>query len=121
MRLIVPPGDKADEEGNVIPSPAKAPLKALVRIRIPLIRHTKKKDENENDENADGDNAANENEDASRNESKLEEGKQSNQNSATKKDGAGSQRDNQEDGEGDSGMQEAPIDDKVVLVNTVGE
>jgi hypothetical protein len=38
VKLLVPPQDTADEEGNIIPSCAKLPLKAIVRIRIPLKR-----------------------------------------------------------------------------------
>jgi hypothetical protein len=38
VKLIVPPIDTATEEGETIQTPAKLPLKAIVRIRIPLIR-----------------------------------------------------------------------------------
>lgn len=35
---MVPPVDVTDEEGNLIPSASNLPLKAIVRIRIPLKR-----------------------------------------------------------------------------------
>jgi hypothetical protein len=38
IKLSVPPQDAVDEEGNLIPSPVNLPLKAIVRIRIPLKR-----------------------------------------------------------------------------------
>ena len=38
VKLITPPQDLADDEGNVIPSPASLPTKAIVRVRIPLKR-----------------------------------------------------------------------------------
>lgn len=38
VRLVVPPADTADEEGNVTPSVTKLPLKAIIRIRIPMNR-----------------------------------------------------------------------------------
>jgi len=41
VKLIVPPGDVADEEGNVTPSVAKLPLKAIIRVRIPMNRPQK--------------------------------------------------------------------------------
>lgn len=41
IKLITPPQDIIDEEGNVTPSPVDLPLKAIVRIRIPLKRPVK--------------------------------------------------------------------------------
>ena len=38
VKLIVTPSDTTDEEGNVTQSAAKLPLKAIIRIRIPLNR-----------------------------------------------------------------------------------
>lgn len=39
VKLITPPADShTDEEGNTHLSPAQLPLKAIIRIRIPLIR-----------------------------------------------------------------------------------
>lgn len=38
VKLVVPPSDTTDEEGNVTHSAAKLPLKAIIRIRIPLNR-----------------------------------------------------------------------------------
>lgn len=39
IKLVTPPADIVDEEGNVIPnSISELPLKAIVRIRIPLKR-----------------------------------------------------------------------------------
>ena len=38
VKLVVTPSDTADEEGNVTQSAAKLPLKAIIRIRIPLNR-----------------------------------------------------------------------------------
>lgn len=38
VKLIVPPQEGVDEEGNPIPTPRKLPIKAIARIRIPLNR-----------------------------------------------------------------------------------
>lgn len=38
IKLLIPPQDLVDEEGNVTPSAIHLPLKAIVRIRIPLKR-----------------------------------------------------------------------------------
>lgn len=38
VKLVAPPQDTQDEEGNVTQSATKLPLKAIIRIRIPLIR-----------------------------------------------------------------------------------
>jgi hypothetical protein len=38
IKLLVPPADVLDEEGNVVNSVGNLPLKAIVRIRIPLKR-----------------------------------------------------------------------------------
>ena len=38
IKLLVPPADVVDEEGNVVSSVSNLPLKAIVRIRIPLKR-----------------------------------------------------------------------------------
>ncbi len=38
IKLSLPPPDLADEEGNLLPNVADLPLKALVKIRIPLKR-----------------------------------------------------------------------------------
>ena len=40
MKLIVPPQEnyEANEDGTIIPSPVSYPLRAIVRIRIPLKR-----------------------------------------------------------------------------------
>ena len=57
VKLITPPQDTTDEEGNVHPSVANLPLKAIIRIRIPLIRpkvNPEKDDETPEDVDADG-------------------------------------------------------------------
>jgi hypothetical protein len=38
IKLITPPVNEIDEEGNQLPTPADLPLKAIVRVRIPLKR-----------------------------------------------------------------------------------
>lgn len=38
VKLVVPPQDTQDEEGNVSQAATKLPLKAIIRIRIPLNR-----------------------------------------------------------------------------------
>lgn len=38
IKLSIPPQDLVDDEGNVTPSAAHLPLKAIVKIRIPLKR-----------------------------------------------------------------------------------
>lgn len=38
VKLIVPPTDQQDEEGNVTQAVTKLPLKAIIRIRIPMNR-----------------------------------------------------------------------------------
>lgn len=38
MKLVVPPSDQVDEDGSTTKSVASLPLKALVRVRIPLNR-----------------------------------------------------------------------------------
>jgi len=38
IKLLIPPQDIIDEEGNVTTSAVNLPLKAIVRIRIPLKR-----------------------------------------------------------------------------------
>ena len=38
VKLIVPPQDTQDEEGNVHQAATKLPLKAIIRIRIPMNR-----------------------------------------------------------------------------------
>jgi hypothetical protein len=51
VKLVVPPEDVVipDEEGGgVIPSPVNLPLKAIVRIRIPLKRPEKEEIDPEN-------------------------------------------------------------------------
>ena len=60
VKLITPPSDTTDEEGNVHPSVANLPLKAIIRIRIPLIRpkvNPEKDDETPEDVDGDGTNS----------------------------------------------------------------
>ena len=58
VKLVVPPLEVTEEDGSVTKSPASLPLKAVVRIRIPLIRPVHQiensKDEDDEDE---GDNS----------------------------------------------------------------
>ncbi len=55
IKLSVPPTDTVDEEGNVVPSITKLPLKAIVRIRIPLKRPVEEQKEViNNDEDDEG-------------------------------------------------------------------
>eukprot|EP00347_Sterkiella_histriomuscorum_P006020 403354377 len=53
IKLLTPPQDLVDEEGNVTPSACNLPLKAIVRIRIPLKRPVKEPIIDENNENQD--------------------------------------------------------------------
>ena len=56
VKLITPPSDVTDEEGNAHPSVANLPLKAIVRIRIPLIRPIfKPEKDDETPDDVDGD------------------------------------------------------------------
>lgn len=58
--MITPPSDVTDEEGNTHPSVANLPLKAIVRIRIPLIRpkvNVEKDDETPDDVDGDAGNS----------------------------------------------------------------
>ena len=60
VKLITPPSDVTDEEGNAHPSVANLPLKAIVRIRIPLIRpkfNPEKDDETPDDIDGDAGNS----------------------------------------------------------------
>ncbi len=57
VKLIVPPSDTQDEEGNVTPAVTKLPLKAIIRIRIPMNRP---KNEQADDEVPDDNNNENE-------------------------------------------------------------
>ena len=57
VKLITPPQDTTDEEGNVHQSVSNLPLKAIIRIRIPLVRpkvNLEKDDETPEDVDADG-------------------------------------------------------------------
>ena len=38
VKLVVPPEEVTNEDGSITPAPQTLPLKALVRIRIPLVR-----------------------------------------------------------------------------------
>jgi hypothetical protein len=50
VKLVVPPPEGTDEEGNPINSVAKLPLKACVRVRIPLNRPVIEMQEGEDQE-----------------------------------------------------------------------
>jgi hypothetical protein len=54
VKLIAPPQDTQDEEGNVTQSATKLPLKAIIRIRIPLIRPKPHEVDDEVPEDAEG-------------------------------------------------------------------
>lgn len=54
IKLIVPPQDTQDEEGNVSQAASKLPLKAIIRIRIPLIRPKPHELDDEVPEDAEG-------------------------------------------------------------------
>lgn len=53
IKLIVAPQDTMDEDGQVVPSVAKLPLRAIVRIRIPVKRLPQAENAAENGENED--------------------------------------------------------------------
>ena len=52
IKLLVPPQPVFDEEGNQLPNPIDLPLKAMVRIRIPLKRPVVEPPQNESEQNA---------------------------------------------------------------------
>lgn len=52
VKLVVPPVQAFDEEGNMLPSALDLPLKAIVRIRIPLKRPVGEVPVQENDQTA---------------------------------------------------------------------
>lgn len=56
---LIPPHSGYDEDGNAVQSPAKLPLRAIVRVRIPLVRppppiDTSQMVDNEEEEEEDG-------------------------------------------------------------------
>lgn len=58
IKLITPPQDVVDEEGNVTLSATSLPLKAVVRIRIPLKRPVKEVPEGDGEGQEDEDGQA---------------------------------------------------------------
>lgn len=56
VKLITPPTDTTDEEGNLHSAVTNLPLKAIIRIRIPLIRpKTSQEKDDETPDDVDGD------------------------------------------------------------------
>lgn len=51
IKLLTPPQEIVDEEGNLTSSPLELPLKAIVRIRIPLKRPMKEQNIDDNNDN----------------------------------------------------------------------
>ena len=96
VKLCVPPADTADEEGNVSASAAKMPLKAVVRVRIPLKRPPPEQPE-----------GLNEDDDGKTDEQKKEQQKE--------------QQMWQSPPPSDRTYDEQDIEDKVLLINTIGE
>ena len=106
VKLITPPTDTTDEEGNVHPAVTGLPLKAIIRIRIPLVRpkiNPEKDDETPEDVDGDGTNSP------APGSSRLGAGVYEHQQLSTHPD------------EDTSTFHETPLDDRAILINNVQE
>jgi len=106
VKLVVPPEDVTNEDGSITPAPQTLPLKALVRIRIPLVRPTLDTDRSgaQDDEGDTTQREAKSNMDTSRSQAPGDHVQLS-----THPD------------EDQTGFQEQQIDDKVFLVNPISD
>jgi hypothetical protein len=109
VKLITPPQDVTEEDGSVNRSVANLPLKAMVRIRIPLNRPQPKVEEMRNDDDDDeGGDGTNRSPQADTQRSALPSSRE-HQQLSTHPD------------EDTSAFPEQPIEDRVFLINPISE